>query len=119
MQIELKRTKLTQSMIKQTTLLTADEILLGGFEVVGWCRIKVDKRYVAYVLFQHKDSKELRRLKKFYKVEEDSVDNVLFVYCDSVSSYILSPLDEAQRKLFIGVGWGFIKNIKEKGQFYV
>ena len=119
MQIRLKKVKLTNSIVNQVEFLSEDDLLLGAFEVVGWCNVKtVERKYIKYILFQDNNSFELRKLKRFYKVEEDVEGNVLFVNDDS-SSKLLAPVNHSQKKLFIGLGWRFVKDWKEKGQFFV
>lgn len=118
MQIKLKKVKLTNSILNQVEFLSEDDLLLGAFEVVGWCNVKtVERKYVKYILFQDSESFELRKLKRFYKVEQDAEGNVLFVNYDS-SFKLLASINHSQKELFINLGWKFIKDWKKKGQFF-
>lgn len=84
MQVELKRTKITKSIVDQSLL--GHPMLYYNFkaayDILGWCVMIKNKRHLRYVLLYHRTTNEIVKLRyilneKHIEIEKTSIQTPL------------------------------------------
>lgn len=119
MDVLIKRCKLTNSILSQTTHITKDEILFGDFDVLGWCNVKLNsKLMVKYIVFNSYSGGELRKMLKFDFIDtEDKYLRLRNPYGNLANQKIEYTEDELGKLLNKLIG--LQKELDIKGQIYL
>lgn len=75
MEVILKKTKITSSILKQTTNATENNLKDANFRVLGWCRYVVNKHTYKYILLYNENKQELVRYLFFSEIKEVYVND--------------------------------------------
>lgn len=122
MEVILKKSKITNSILKQT--LRSTEIDLNIGEVLGWCLFMKAK----YIVLYRSDVKTLSIFPMFKKIEvgqkyDDNIENKIFLVGlklgDRLKPLIYTFPNENDKNKFIETLEKAKRNAENRGQFFV
>lgn len=119
MDVLIKRCKLSNSILKQVTHITNEEILSGDFDVLGWCNVEMgSKLMVKYVVFNDYSHGELRKMLKFDFITEYD-NNLELKNPYSFANQKIRCADDKEKGKLMQRLIGLQKELKIKGQIYL
>lgn len=75
MEVILKRTKITSSILKQTVSAKEEDLKNTSFKVLGWCNYYINKHTFKYILLYNESTAELRRYLFFTELENAYIND--------------------------------------------
>lgn len=124
-EVVLKKTKITKSILNQSSVIRVSELFSGNFEPIGWCRLEKGIEFVFYKnnkLFRCKYFTQTRLvndniLKRIFNIDEEDGIGVGYEINGQKFAETFSVLADAES--FEKTMNSIHKTIMEKGQFYL
>lgn len=119
MEVKIKKSKLTRSLIQQIAVISQQEITNDKWEPIGWCMYKYNpKLFYKLIIFTDNEG-GLRRIPMYYNIE-DNGDRLSFVTSSSsVANINFTPSTFDEWKDLRTYGWKILESVKDKGQFFI
>jgi hypothetical protein len=75
MEVVLRKSKITNSIIKQTVKASEEVLKSSDYEVLGWCNYLLGKHLYKYILLYNQKTKDLKKYLFFGKLEKEYVND--------------------------------------------
>lgn len=75
MEVLLKKSKITNNIIKQIVKASEEVLKSSDYEVLGWCNYLSGKHLCKYILLYNQKTKDLKKFLFFGKLEKEHVND--------------------------------------------
>lgn len=120
MEVKIKKTKLTKSIIDQITVLSQKEITDNVWTPIGWCVYKSNTKLIyRLIILSDGEGGGLRKIPMYNDIV-DSEEGLMFkTSSDKVRDIYFAPETLDEWKDIRTYGWKLLTSAKEKGQFFI
>lgn len=120
MEVKIKKSKLTRSLIQQISVISQQEITNDKWEPIGWCMYKHNpKLFYKLIIFTDNEGGGLRKILMYNDIV-DSEEGLMFkTSSNKVRDIYFAPETLDEWKDLRTYGWKILESVKDKGQFFI